>query len=209
MQYIREDGTKRFAKNSRKEGCFHVVGEIKALVKSPILVISEGYATAATLSQTLEFATVVAFDSGNLVSVAKALHEKYPEKQIIIAGDDDKHLELTHGVDPGRSKAEEAARAVGGKVLLPIFAPNENSYPAGLESVTPRKFRNGRLSDKQNQALAKMKQYTDFNDLATKSVLGNAAVKRPVRPIVESLTGRRQALARQERQGGARSAAKD
>ena len=26
MQYIQEDGTKRFAKNSRKEGCFHVVG---------------------------------------------------------------------------------------------------------------------------------------------------------------------------------------
>jgi putative DNA primase/helicase len=55
-------------------------------------VIAEGYATAATLSQILRFATVAAFDSGNLVSVAKALHEKYPEKQIVIAGDDDRHL---------------------------------------------------------------------------------------------------------------------
>ena len=105
------------------------------------------------------FATVAAFDSGNLVSVAKALHEKYPEKQIIIAGDDDRHLELTHGINTGRCKAEEAARAVGGKVLLPIFAPNENSYPAGLEAVTPQKFRKGHLSDKQHEALAKMKQY--------------------------------------------------
>jgi putative DNA primase/helicase len=173
MQYIREDGTKRFAKNSRKEGCFHVVGGIKALVKSSILVTCEGYATAATLSQILGFATVAAFDSGNLVSVAKALHEKYPEKQIVIAGDDDRHLELTHGINPGRSKAEEAARFVGGTVLLPIFAPNENSYPTALEVVTPQKFRKGQLSDKQHQALERMKQYTDFNDLATKSLLGS------------------------------------
>jgi len=93
-----------------------------------------------TRSQTLGFGTGAAFDSGNLVSVAKALHEKYSEKEIVIAGDDDKHLELTHGINPGRSKAEEAVRAVGGKVLLPIFAPNENSYPTGLETVTPQKF---------------------------------------------------------------------
>ena len=157
--------------SSRKEACFHVVGGIKALVKSPILLIAEGYATAATLSQILGFAAVAAFDSGNLVSVAKALHEKYPEKQIIIAGDDDKHLELTHGINPGQSKAEEAARAVGGKLILPVFAPNENSYPVGLERVTTEKFRNGQLSEKQKDALTKMKQYTDFNDLATKSVL--------------------------------------
>lgn len=123
--------------------------------------------------------------------VAKALHAKYPEKQIVIAGDDDRHLELTHGINPGRSKAEEAARAVRGKVLLPIFAPNENSYPASLQAVTPRNFRKGQLFDQQNEALAKMKQYTDFNDLATKSVLGSEGVKRQVRPIAESLIKRR------------------
>jgi phage/plasmid primase-like uncharacterized protein len=103
----------------------------------------------------------------------------------VTAGDDDRHLELTHGTNPGRSKAEEAARAVGGKVLLPIFTPNENSYPAGLEAVTPHKFRKGHLSDKQHEALAKMKQYTDFNDLAMKSVAGSEAVERQVQPMVE------------------------
>jgi hypothetical protein len=85
-----------------------------------------------------------------------------------------------------RSEAEEAAEAVGGKVLLPIFAPNENSYPTGLEEVTPQKFRTGQLSDRQQEALAKMKQYTDFNDLATKSVLGSEGVKRQVQVIIES-----------------------
>ena len=31
MQYTWEDGTKRFAKNSRKEGCFHAVGGMDEL----------------------------------------------------------------------------------------------------------------------------------------------------------------------------------
>ncbi|MBK7676632.1 MAG: hypothetical protein IPJ27_18730 [Candidatus Accumulibacter sp.] len=114
MQYIREDGTKRFAKDSRKEVCFHVVGGLDALAKAPVLVIGESYATAGSLSQTLGFAMVAAFDSGKLVPVAKALHEKYPDKPIVIAGEDDKHLETTQGVNraaarpkkpPGRSAA--------------------------------------------------------------------------------------------------------
>jgi phage/plasmid primase-like uncharacterized protein len=128
------------------------------------------------------------------------LHAKYPEKQIIIAADDNKHLELTHGIIPGRSKAEEAARAVGGKVLLPIFAPTENSYPASLEAVTPQKFRTGQLSDTQHEALAKMKQYTDFNDLATKSVLGSEGVERQVQQVIESMIERREALNLQDKE---------
>jgi putative DNA primase/helicase len=166
MQYIREDGSKRFAKNSRKEVCFHVIGGLDALAKVPVLVIGEGYATAGSLSQTLGFATVAAFDSGNLVPVAKALHEKYPDKPIVIAGDDDKHLEATQGVNPGRSKAEEAARAVGGKLLLPIFAPGEQA--------------------------ANPKGFTDFNDLATKSVLGQEGIARQVRSVVEDVLERQQ-----------------
>lgn len=167
MQYIQEDGTKRFAKNSHKEGCFHVVGGINALAKVPALVISEGYATASSLSQTLDFATVSAFDSGNLLSVAKALHKKYPNKPIIIAGDDDKHLKSTQGINPGRSKAEVAAKAVGGKALLPIFAPGEQeSNPKG---------------------------FTDFNDLATKSALGQEGIKRQVGYFVTKVINQHQA----------------
>lgn len=139
MQYIQEDGTKRFAKDSRKEGCFHVIGGMDALAQAPALVIGEGYATAGSLSQSLGFATVAAFDSGNLPHVAKALHEKFPNKPIVIAGDDDKHLEATQGVNPGRSKAEEAAKAVGGKVLLPIFAPGVGDTHHGKSSAANTK----------------------------------------------------------------------
>lgn len=197
MQYIQEDGTKRFAKDGRKEGCFHVVGGMDALAKTPVLIIGEGYATAASLSQSLGHATVAAFDSGNLPLVAKALNEKFPDKPIIIAGDDDKHLEVTQGVNPGRSKAEEAAKVVGGKVVLPIFAPGENSYPAGLEPITPQTYREhlrtgSGLSDVQLVALSVMKQHTDFNDLVTKSTLGRDGIDRQVRSIVDSVIEKHQ-----------------
>ena len=86
MQYIQEDGTKRFAKNSRKEGCFHPVGGMDALRTAPAIVIAEGYATAGSISDAIGHATVAAFDSGNLMAVATALKDKYPDKAVIIAG---------------------------------------------------------------------------------------------------------------------------
>lgn len=147
VQYIAEDGTKRFAKNARKEGCFHVLGGLDKLVNVPVIVIAEGYATAATIKQATELPAVVsALDSGNLKAVAKTLHEKYPHIPIIIAADDDKHLELSKGVNPGKEKATEAAKAVNGLIILPTFAPGE-------QSENPKKF-------------------SDFNDMARLSRLG-------------------------------------
>lgn len=161
MQYIKEDGTKRFAKNSRKEGCFHVLGGLNALITAPALVIAEGYATAASISRELGFATISAFDAGNLEPVARALHEQFPDKPIIIMGDDDKHLEVTQGINPGKTKAMEAAKAVNGVALFPIFAPSE-------QAGDPKSF-------------------SDFNDLATKSALGSEGVNRQIKPIVEKM----------------------
>jgi phage/plasmid primase-like uncharacterized protein len=187
MQYVQENGTKRFAKDSRKEGCFHVVGQgLDEVAKAPVIMIAEGYATAAALRQTLGYATVSAFDAGNLAPVAQALHRKFPDKPVVIACDDDRHLEMTQGVNPGRTKGEEAARLVGGTALLPIFAPGENAYPAGLDAVTPKLFREHQrtgsvLSEEQLAALDRMKQFTDFNDLANRSALGSDGVERQMR----------------------------
>lgn len=200
MQYIQGNGTKRFAKDSRKEGCFHVVGGgLDELAKAPALVIGEGYATAATLKQSLGFATVSAFDSGNLAQVAQSLHQKFPGKPVVIAGDDDRHLELTQGINPGRTKAEEAAALVGGKVLMPIFAPGEAAYPAGLEPVTPEAYRQHQndgktLSAEQLAGLDRMKQFTDFNDLATKSALGQEGLDRQVRAVVDATIAKHQGV---------------
>ena len=155
MQYIQADGTKRFAKQGRKEGCFHPVGGREALEKAPVLVICEGYATACTISEALGFATVAAFDAGNMTNVAEALHQKYPDKPVIIAGDNDKHLVGRTGHNPGQEKAQKAAQATGGTAVFPVFAPGEQG-----------------------------RDFSDFNDLAVKSTLGTDAVRRQLAPIV-------------------------
>src|SRR6266403_2138925 len=52
VQYVNSDGSKRFARESQKEGCFHVVGStdpVGDLNNADAIVVAEGYATAATL----------------------------------------------------------------------------------------------------------------------------------------------------------------
>lgn len=90
MQTIQEDGSKRFAKNSKKEGCFHVLGGFDALNHAPALLIGEGYATSEIVRKATGLPTVCAFDAGNLKKVAQVLRQKYPDKPIFIMGDDDK-----------------------------------------------------------------------------------------------------------------------
>ncbi|CAM4473502.1 MAG: hypothetical protein LEGION0403_FIIPPAGN_02403 [Legionella sp.] len=169
MQYIKEDGTKRFAKDSRKEGCFHVVGGMENLSLAPAIVIAEGYATAATLKQVLDFPVVSAFDAGNLKTVAQGLKERFPDKPILIAGDDDKHLETTKKpCNPGKEKALEAASSVDGHVIFPIFAPDE-------QEGNPKKF-------------------SDFNDLAQNSHLGFEGVQRQIKPVVKKIIQKQQGI---------------
>jgi antirestriction protein ArdC/phage/plasmid primase-like uncharacterized protein len=189
VQTIQENGIKRFAVGGAKQDMFHVVGGqgLDELGKAPAIVIGEGYATADTLSQALGYATVAAFDSGNLPNVAKQLREKFPDKLFVIAGDNDVHLELTEGKNPGKEKALAAAKAVEGAVIFPIFPPDEQSYPVNLEPVTPSKARAGSLTDEQQQAIAKLKRYTDFNDLATNCVLGREVVSRQVTTGVNNI----------------------
>ncbi|KTD55145.1 DNA primase traC [Legionella sainthelensi] len=160
VQYIAEDGTKRFAKDSRKEGCFHVLGGLEKLSGTPVIVIAEGYATAAAIKDATGLPAVVsAFDSGNLKPVAKALHDKYPNTPIIVAADDDKHLELTKGINPGKEKGKEAADSVNGFIILPAFAPGEQ--------------------------LSNPRQFSDFNDLANNSKLGLEGVKRQLKSKID------------------------
>jgi putative DNA primase/helicase len=44
--------------------------------------------------------------------------------------------------------------------------------------VTPSKVRSGELSDDHKAAIARIKNFTDFNDLATKSAYGMVGVER-------------------------------
>ena len=85
---------------------------------SPVVVIAEGYATAATIAKHGKVPTLAAYDSGNLLSVATSIREPWPDKAIIIAGDDDHRTEN----NPGREKALAAAETVAGVAIFPNFS---------------------------------------------------------------------------------------
>ena len=82
-----------------------------------ILLVAEGYATAASLFESSGWPVAVAFDAGNLMPTAQALAKRHKGVKILICADDDY---LTDG-NPGISKAQAAALAVGGEWVAPVF----------------------------------------------------------------------------------------
>ena len=112
LQTITAEGDKRFLSGGRVKGCYHSIGR-----PSGRIVIAEGYATAATIHEDTGSAVAVAFNSGNLLPVAKALRSKYPCIDLVFAADDDWQ---TPG-NPGLTAATEAARQAGGLLAVPDF----------------------------------------------------------------------------------------
>lgn len=113
LQTIGPDGDKRFLFGGRVKGCYHAIGR----PNGGRLIVCEGYATGASIHQAMGDAVAVAFNAGNLESVATALHRKYPDLVLIVAADDDHQTEG----NPGMTKARAAALAVGGFVVAPQF----------------------------------------------------------------------------------------
>lgn len=84
LQYIAPDGSKRFLSGGKKKGCFYIIGE-----PDKQIIVCEGFATGASINEATNCAVAVAFDKGNIESVAKAMLFKYPACEIAIAADND------------------------------------------------------------------------------------------------------------------------
>jgi len=135
LQFIDADGSKRFLRGGRIVGCcFTLTGR-----PDGPLVICEGYATGASVHEATGFATVCAMNCGNLKAMAESLRAKHPEREIIIAADNDA---WTDG-NPGLTKATEAAKAIQAKLAVPQFKDtaskptdfNDLGKLEGIESV--------------------------------------------------------------------------
>ena len=129
LAFIDPAGNKRFLKDGAVVGHGQVLG---ALPGAHRMVLCEGYATGASVHLASGWPVVVCFSAGNLEPVGRRLRARYPDALLVFAADDDRAT----ADNPGRTHAEQAARAVDGRVLLPNFT--------GL--VTPHRL-------------------TDFNDL--------------------------------------------
>ena len=124
MQTILPTGTKMFEKGGELKGSMHVVNADNLAEAKGGIVICEGYATGATIREATNghFGVVCAMTSHNLLDVAKAVSEKYPDKPIIIAGDNDR---FNVNGNVGRLTAEAVAKELGAKVIIPEFKEND------------------------------------------------------------------------------------
>lgn len=138
---------KRFLAGGRKRGMFHVIDQAAGDGAARDLVLmAEGYATAATLHEACGLPVVVAFDAGNLAAVAEAMPACFPGARFLVCADHDAGTETRSGKNPGREGAEKASRklrALGcaAAVLLPEGLPsggtdfNDLAGAAGLVEV--------------------------------------------------------------------------
>ena len=120
-----------------KQGNFFLIGSPTWLV-----LVAEGYATAASLHEATGFPVAVAFDANNLQPVCQALKKRYRQTKILICADDDwlgkcRHcMKMTAMADPdcqhcgkehgktntGVETSRAAAFAVDGAWMIPRFA---------------------------------------------------------------------------------------
>lgn len=116
LQFIDGAGNKKFLTGTVKKGRFCILGE--RIRPDDVLAIAEGYATGASVRMATGWIVFVAFDAGNLSPVAVAVRGRYPASKIVLCADDD----VANPDNPGRTKAIEAARAVGGIVIYPTWS---------------------------------------------------------------------------------------
>lgn len=113
LQFIDAGGNKRYLTGTVKKRHFCPLASVDD--PNGYMGIAEGYATGCTAHMATGWPVFVAFDAGNLEYVAEAVRQRYPHSKIVIFADDD----FDNPDNPGRTKAEAAARAVGGVVVLP------------------------------------------------------------------------------------------
>jgi putative DNA primase/helicase len=110
LEFVNADGEKRYLAGGRTKGCYFGIGR-----PADVLVIAEGFATAASIHQATGYAIACAFSAGNLEPVTHAMRGKFPDIRVILAADNDANSASNIGV----SKAQAAARAAGALVAVP------------------------------------------------------------------------------------------
>lgn len=125
-------GDRAYLKAGQKQGGYFMIGR-----PADRIAIVEGYATGASVHMATGWAVYVAFDSGNLVTVAKTAREWFPHAEIVIAGDNDPNTPKGKP-GAGNAAAQEAGLAVNGRVILPHNVGddwNDVHQRDGLEAV--------------------------------------------------------------------------
>jgi putative DNA primase/helicase len=127
LQFINDQGDKRFLPGSKKSGSFFILGQ--ELLKSKtnnVINYCEGYATAASYYSDYSQPVVVAFDAYNLSPVAEIMFDIFPKhKHLFIADNDDSKTG-----EKEATKASQIIRKLKGQaeVLMPETKGDYNDH---------------------------------------------------------------------------------
>ncbi|ASK28458.1 hypothetical protein BG910_04870 [Neisseria chenwenguii] len=109
LQSINQDGGKRFLSGGQVEGGYAFIGKSEDVDNG--VVLAEGYATAASIHQATGRPVIIAFNAGNMVTVAERLSQTLPEQvPVVIAVDND-------ASQTGIKKARQAAEFFNGRAV--------------------------------------------------------------------------------------------
>ena len=164
LQFILPRGHERRAKTGRDkefwpaglamQGTFYLIGGIPR----ELLLIAEGYATAATLHEATGLPVAVVWSANNILPACQALKKKFKRARQLICADDDwlqkcggcgkytpvstencAHCAQSHGKsNAGCSNAEAASVAVGGAWIAPVFKdprPDDKKGPTDYNDL--------------------------------------------------------------------------
>ena len=113
-----EGPDKLFLKGGKTAGGYFPIPAKDGSKDGPLLVC-EGYATAASLHLATGHACLVAFNAGNIEDVSRMARGKYPDREIIIAADNDcETMKEGKTWNPGVEAATKAAQAIGAKLAV-------------------------------------------------------------------------------------------
>jgi len=132
LEYIDDDGGKKFLTGSKKKGSFFILGQ-HMLQDAKVINYAEGYATAASYFQDMAQPVVVCFDAGNLKPVGETISDYFPNaKHVFIADQDESRT--------GEVKAVEASQAVRSRgaeseVLIPETIGDYNDHAVEGELI--------------------------------------------------------------------------
>ena len=193
LQYINEDGSKRFLKGGEKQGKFFMLheGSLNNSDKTKNIIIAEGFATAASIDKAINAGktwnqkTPIAtcFDAGNIEHALKELKTTNPNKSFTIAADND----MWKDRNTGKEKAQTAAKKYGAKVILPNFNYSHKDHTptdfndlhklAGIDEVRKQFFEEhnykhykGEVDLHKNNNINKVNQKQVVNDNAQQTM---------------------------------------
>ncbi|HFC7422686.1 TPA: LPD7 domain-containing protein [Neisseria meningitidis] len=164
VQRIFPDGNKGIVGN--KVGGFFVMGDLSEAREKGV-ILAEGYATAYALHKNSDHTpVVVGFDAHNIINVAKILKDKLPEDtKLIVAADNDIHLEKAGKTNEGIAGAKQAVAAYGqnATMIYPTFPPEVISGKMSDFDDYQRNVNAEGIKQAIDQAKAKLGLSTELN----------------------------------------------